>query len=320
MQARAHRERQWEPRGNGTGTEQQREPAGLCSHTHAESEREREVNGSTPPHGMAAASHVPSLLSAMRVHTERDSGSRGETGRVQKSRESLRASAATHTQRVREREVNGSTPPRGMAAASHVPSLLSAMHARAHCERQWEPRGNGTGTEQQREPARLCSHTNAEREREREVNGSTPPRGMAAASHVPSLLSAMRVHTERDSGSRGETGPVRSSRESLRASAATHTQRVREREVNGSTPPHGMAAASHVPSLLSATRVHTERDSGSREETGPVRSSRESLRASAATHAQRERERERGEWQHASSWDGSRITCLLSPLCHARAH
>src|SRR5665648_549237 len=205
---------------------------------------------------MAAASHVSSLLSAMRVHTERDSGSREETGPVRSSRESLRASAATHTQR----------------------------------------------------------------EREREVNVTTPPRGLAAASHVSSLLSAMRVHTERDSGSREETGPVRSSRESLRASAATHTQREREREVNGSTPPRGMAAASHVSSLLSAMRVHTERDSGSREETAPVRSSRESLRSSAATHTQRERERERGEWQHASSWDGSRITCLLSPLCHARAH
>src|SRR5665648_1303542 len=48
-----------------------------------------------------------------------------------------------------------------------------------------------------------------------------------------------------------------------------------------------------------------------------VRSSRESPRASAATHTQRERER--GEWQHASSWDGSCITCLLSPLCHACA-
>src|SRR5665648_235910 len=272
-------------------------------------------------HHMSPLSSLP----CMRVHTERDSGSREETGPVRSSRESLRASAATHTQRERERgewqhasswdgscitcllsplchacactlretvgaarkrdgygaaeracgplqphtrrererEVNGSTPPRGTAAASHVSSLLSAMHARAHGERQWEPRGNGTGTEQQREPAGLCSHTHAESEREREVNGSTPPHGMAAASHVPSLLSAMRVHTERDSGSRGETGPVRSSRESLRASAATHTQRVREREVNGSTPPHGMAAASHVPSLLSATRVHTERDSGS---------------------------------------------------------
>src|SRR5665648_506217 len=201
-------------------------------------------------HHMSPLSSLP----CMRVHTERDSGSREETGPVRSSRESLRASAATHTQR----------------------------------------------------------------EREREENGSTPPRGMAAASHVSSPLSAMRVHTERDSGSREETGPVRSSRESLRASAATHTQREREREVNGSTPPRGMAAASHVSSLLSAMRVHTERDSGSREETGPVRSSRESLRASAATHTQRVRER--GEWQHASSWDGSCITCLLSPLCHARAH
>src|SRR5665648_935379 len=147
-----------------------------------------------------------------------------------------------------------------MAAASHGSEMLTAMRVRT--ERDSGSREE-TGTEQQREPAGLCSHTHAESEREREVNGSTPPHGMAAASHVPSLLSAMRVHTERDSGSRGETGPVRSSRESLRASAATHTQRVREREVNGSTPPHGMAAASHVPSLLSATRVHTERDSGS---------------------------------------------------------
>src|SRR5665648_105061 len=203
-------------------------------------------------HHMSPLSSLP----CMRVHTERDSGSREETGPVRSSRESLRASAATHTQREREREENGSTPPRGPAAAPHV---------------------------------------------------SSPP-------------SAMRVHTERDSGSREETGPVRSSRESLRASAATHTQREREREVNGSTPPRGMAAASHVSSLLSAMRVHTERDSGSRAETGPVGSSRESAWASGPTHAQRERERERGEWQHASSWDGSRITCLLSPLCHARAH
>src|SRR5665648_140761 len=78
-----------------------------------------------------------------------------------------------------------------------------------------------------------------------------------------------------------------------------------------------MAAASHVSSHLSAMRVRTERESGSREETGQIRSSRESLRASAATHTQRVRER--GEWQHASSWDGSCITCLLSPLCHACA-
>src|SRR5665648_984527 len=100
----------------------------------------------------------------------------------------------------------------------------------------------------------------------------------------------------------------------------TRRGREREREVNGSTPPRGMAAASHVSSLLSAMRVHTERDSVSREDTGAVRGSRESVRAPAATHTQKERERERGEWQHASSWDGSRITCLLSPLCHARAH
>src|SRR5665648_982419 len=97
-----------------------------------------------------------------------------------------------------------------------------------------------------------------------------------------------------------------------------HKRRVREREKRRSTPPRGVASASHVSCLLSAMRVRTERDSGSREETGPVRSSRESLRASAATHTQRVRER--GEWQHASSWDGSCITCLLSPLCHARAH
>src|SRR5665648_875841 len=78
-------------------------------------------------HHMSPLSSLP----CMRVHTERDSGSREETGRVRSSRESPRASAATHMQREREREVNGSTPPRGMAAASHVSSLLSAMHARA---------------------------------------------------------------------------------------------------------------------------------------------------------------------------------------------
>src|SRR5680860_835781 len=129
------------------------------------------------------------------------------------------------------------------------------MRARAHRERQWEPRGNGTGTEQQREPAGLCSHTHA------------------------------------------ESGRVR----------RTDARVLLGREVHHSCP------LSSVPCV----RVHTERDSGSREETGRVRSSRESLRASAATHTQRERER--GEWQHASSWDGSCITCLLSPLCHACA-
>src|SRR5665648_818393 len=158
----------------------------LQPHTRREREREREVNGSTPPRGMAAASHVSSLLSAMRVRTERDSGSREETGPVRSSRESLRASAATHTQRVRER---GEWQHASSWEGSCITCLPSPLcHARAHGERQWEPRGNGTGTEQQREPAGLCSHTHAEGEREE--NGSTPPRGMAAVSPVPSLLSA----------------------------------------------------------------------------------------------------------------------------------
>src|SRR5665648_681859 len=200
-----------------------RESLRASAATHTQREREREVNGSTPPRGMAAASHVPSLLSAMRVHTERDSGSREETGPVRSSRESLRASAATHTQRERERE-RGEWQHASSWDGSRITCLLSPLcHAREHRESHWEERGHGTGTEQQREPAGLCSHTHAEREREREVNGSTPPRGMAAASHVSSLLSAMRVHTESDRGCRSEAGPVRSSRESAQARAHTHT-------------------------------------------------------------------------------------------------
>src|SRR5665648_105062 len=306
-----------------------------------------------------------SSLSCMRVYNERDSESSEETGRVRSSRESLRASAATHTQREREREVNGSTPPRGTAAASHVSSLLSAMHARAHGERQWEPRGNGTGTEQQREPAGLCSHTHAVSDSERrmaarllvgwQLHHMSPLGSLPCACARRETVGAARKRDRYGAAERA-CGPLqphtRRERERERRMAArlrvgrqphhtsprprlpcactlretvgaarkrdrygaaeracgplqphTRREREREREVNGSTPPRGMAAASHVSSLLSAMRVHTERDSGSREETGPVRSSGESLRASAATHMQRERER--GEWQHASSWDGS---------------
>src|SRR5680860_400552 len=132
MRARAHRERQWEPRGNGTGTEQQREPAGLCSHTHAERERERgELQHASSWDGSCITCLVPPLCQACACTLRETVGAarkRDGYGAAERACGALQP----HTRREREREVNGSTPPRGTAAASHVSSLLSAMHARAH--------------------------------------------------------------------------------------------------------------------------------------------------------------------------------------------
>src|SRR5665648_742504 len=134
-----------------------------------------------------------------------------------------------------------------------------------------------------------------------------------------SSLPCMRVHTERDSGSREETGRVRSSRESLRASAATHTQRERERgEWQHASSWDGSCITCLLSPLCHACACTL------RETVGAARKrdgygAAERARGPLQPHTCRERERERGEWQHASSWDGSCITCLLSPLCHACA-
>src|SRR5665648_799263 len=135
--------------------------------------------------------------------------------------------------------------------------------------------------------------------------------------HHMSPLSSLRCACTLRETVRAARKRVRSSRESPRASAATHTQRERERGEWQHASSWDGSCITCLLSLLCHACACTLRETvgAARKRDGYGAAER----ACGPLQPHTRRERERGEWQHASSWDGRCITCLLSPLCHACA-